>query len=180
MALYSSHYSQWYTAHSLLWHAETGRICHLARVSPVWKERGRGDVADKTSGRPVPAEPRDSRTRLGRSGERLAAAWLEARGYAITARNWHCSYGELDLIAHDRDEIVFVEVKTRRGTRMGAPEEAITRVKRRRLVASALAYLAEQSAEERPYRIDVIAVDLAPSGKLLAVRHFPRCVEMEE
>lgn len=131
--------------------------------------------------RPAAARsPDGNRTRLGRSGERLAATWLEARGYRITDRNWRCLYGELDLIAEDRGEIVFVEVKTRRGERMGAPEEAVTATKRRRLVSASLAYLTEHVAEEHPYRIDVIAVDLAPSGKLLAVRHFPRCVEMIE
>lgn len=129
---------------------------------------------------PASPAPRGSRTRLGRSGERLAAAWLEARGYHIAGQNWRCPYGELDLIAEDRGEVVFVEVKTRRGERMGAPVEAVTRTKRSRLVASALTYLAEHGMEERPYRIDVIAVDVAPSGKLLAVRHLPRCVEMED
>lgn len=120
-----------------------------------------------------------TRARLGRSGERLAAMWLESHGYRVTDQNWRCPYGELDVIAEEQGEIVFVEVKTRRGERMGAPEEAVTATKRRRLVASALAYLMEHGAEERPYRIDVIAVDLAPGGKLLGVRHFPRCVEME-
>lgn len=138
-------------------------------------------MVDDTTTRPAaPGKPGAGRAGLGRSGERLAATWLEARGYRIAGRNWRCPYGELDLIAEDGDELVFVEVKTRRGARMGTPEEAITRVKRRRLVESALAYLTEHGMEERLYRIDVVAVDLAPSGKLLGVRHYPRCIEMEE
>jgi hypothetical protein len=55
------------------------------------------------------------RMRLGASGERLAANWLEARGYQIIATNWHCAYGEADLIAEREGELIFVEVKTRRG-----------------------------------------------------------------
>jgi putative endonuclease len=127
-------------------------------------------------GSPRPAQRRG----LGVAGERLAAGWLEARGYRILARNWRCSYGEVDLIAEQAGELVFVEVKLRRGLAMGAPEEAVTRTKRQRLIATAQSYLAEQGAEQRPYRIDVLAIELEPSGALRAVRHFARCVEAEE
>lgn len=129
------------------------------------------------------------RKRLGGAGERLAATWLEARGYHIVARNWHCPYGEIDLIAEvaaqatgasGAGEIVFVEVKTRRGVAMGAPEEAITHAKRRHLIAAAQCYLAERGEEARAYRIDVIAVDLTNTGTLREVRHYPRCIEAEE
>ncbi|MGZ6390881.1 MAG: YraN family protein, partial [Ktedonobacterales bacterium] len=127
------------------------------------------------------------RKRLGDGGERLAATWLEARGYRIVARNWHCPYGEIDLIvevaataASGGDEIVFVEVKTRRGVAMGTPEEAITQAKRRHLIAAAQCYLAERGEEARAYRIDVIAVDLTTTGTLREVRHYPRCIEAEE
>ncbi|MFI5271609.1 MAG: YraN family protein [Ktedonobacterales bacterium] len=120
-----------------------------------------------------------ARSRLGGAGERLAAAWLAERGYRIVTRNWRCPYGEVDLVAEQAGELVFVEVKTRRGERLGAPEEAVTATKRRRLVATAASYLAAAGADDRPYRIDVIAVDLAPSGKLLGIRHFPSCVGEE-
>lgn len=122
------------------------------------------------------------RKRLGDAGERLAAGWLEQRGYAIRARNWRCPYGELDLVAERGGELVFVEVKTRRGERLGAPEEAVTLAKRRRLAASAACYLAEVAAgaDDVAYRIDVIAVDLAPSGRLREIRHYPAAVAEEE
>ncbi|MGZ3582012.1 MAG: YraN family protein [Ktedonobacterales bacterium] len=132
---------------------------------------------------------RDGRKRLGGGGERLAATWLEARGYRIIARNWRCPYGELDLVAENAaqatsasatGELVFVEVKTRRGVAMGAPEEAITQAKRRHLIAAAQCYLAERGEEARAYRIDVIAVDLTTTGTLREVRHYPRCIEAEE
>jgi putative endonuclease len=121
-----------------------------------------------------------ARKRLGASGERVAAGWLEARGYRIVARNWRCPYGELDLVAEHDGELVFVEVKTRRGQGHGAPEEAVTPVKRRRLIAAAQSYLAEAALEDRPYRIDVVAVDLGPAGAFLGVRHFPHSIGAEE
>ncbi len=64
----------------------------------------------------------NARGTLGSSGERLAAGWLEARGFRVLARNWRCAYGELDLIAEEAGELVFIEVKTRRGIAHGAPE----------------------------------------------------------
>jgi putative endonuclease len=119
------------------------------------------------------------RARLGASGERLAAGTLEAHGYQIVARNWRCVYGEIDLIAEDGDELVFVEVKTRRGARLGTPEEAITPAKRRRLIAAAQTYLAEQGAEQRPYRIDVVAVALSAAGRVEGVRLYRRAITEE-
>ena len=119
------------------------------------------------------------RARLGAAGERLAAQTLEARGYRLLATNWRCPYGELDVIAEDGAELVFVEVKTRRGTASGAPEEAITPAKRRRLLAAAQTYLAEQGAEDHPYRFDVVAVDLAPGGRLRAIRLYRRAIAEE-
>lgn len=120
-----------------------------------------------------------ARATLGAAGERLAAQALTARGYRILTSNWRCPAGELDLIAEDGAELVFVEVKTRRGTATGAPEEAITRPKRRRLLAAAQTYLAERGAEHHPYRFDVVAVDLAPNGKVRAVRLYRRAIEEE-
>ena len=121
-------------------------------------------------GRRGPAGGATPRARLGASGERVAALALERRGYRIIARNWRCTHGEIDLIAEDGGELVFVEVKTRRGDRLGAPEEAITPAKRQHLVAAAQAYLVEQADEQRSYRFDVVAVALAASGQLRAVR----------
>jgi putative endonuclease len=120
------------------------------------------------------------RMRLGAGGERLASGWLEARGYRIVATNWHCPYGEADLIAERARELIFVEVKTRRGETLGAPEEAVTAAKRRKLIATAQTYLMEHGAEDRAYRIDVIAVQLTPAGRLVEIRHYPAAVAQED
>lgn len=119
------------------------------------------------------------RARLGASGERLAAATLEREGYVIVARNWRCLYGEIDLVAEDGNELVFVEVKTRRGVRMGSPEEAVTPAKRRKLLASAQTYLAERGEEQRPYRVDVVAIELDEAGRLSAVRVHRHALQEE-
>jgi putative endonuclease len=118
--------------------------------------------------------------RLGASGARLAAGWLEARGYEIVGANWRCAYGEADLIAERAGELIFVEVKTRRGDSLGAPEEAVTVAKRRKLIATAQTYLMGRSAEDRPFRIDVIAVQLTPAGRLVEIRHYPAAVALDE
>ncbi|HEX6542601.1 MAG TPA: YraN family protein [Ktedonobacterales bacterium] len=117
---------------------------------------------------------------LGSAGERLAAGWLEARGYRVLARNWRCAYGELDVVAEEQGELVFVEVKTRRGVAHGAPEEAITATKRAHLIAAAQSYLMEQQRETQSCRIDVVAIQLDGQGRLISVRHYRSAVALEE
>jgi len=120
-----------------------------------------------------------SNKRLGASGEQLAADWLMRHGYRLLARNWRSPMGELDIISELGAELVFVEVKARHGVRMGAPEEAVTRAKQRRLIRVAQSYLMAHHQEQRPFRIDVIAIDIASSGEPLDIRHYPGCIEAE-
>jgi putative endonuclease len=119
---------------------------------------------------------RDGRRRLGAFGERLAAAHLEAKGYRIRARNFRCREGEIDIVAQDGDTLVFVEVRTRRGDALGGPAESVTAIKEARLVTAATAYV--QSLLEPPadQRIDVVAVQLSSSGRLLAIDHIEGAV----
>jgi putative endonuclease len=108
----------------------------------------------------------DARVRLGRRGENLAAVRLAELGYAIVGRNYRCPYGELDLIARHGDVWVFVEVRTRRGSRFGTPEESITPRKQAHLIAAAQHYLQAHALAEVPWRIDAVAIALAPGGRL--------------
>ena len=140
-------------------------------------ERERTGGRMPRSGDDPPSDRR--RVGLGRGGEHLAADWLVAHGLRVVARNWRCPYGEVDLIAEDADGLVFVEVKTRRGDRMGLPEEAITPTKRRRLITTVQAYLAEHQREDQPFRIDVLAIQLSPRGTLVEIRHYPHAVGEE-
>src|SRR5262249_54182515 len=113
-------------------------------------------------------EPR-SRRRMshvfGRAGERLAAVQLESQGYCILETNFRCRYGEIDLIVEDACDLVFVEVKMRRGTVSGLPEEAVDLRKRRRLLQVAAYYLALHEWAERSWRIDVVAIQLSSNGR---------------
>jgi putative endonuclease len=122
----------------------------------------------------------DERVRLGRFGERLAVAHLEAKGYAVLDRNFRCREGEIDIIAQNDGCLVFVEVRTRRGDAMGTALESVTPLKCARLVAAAEAYCQQhpQAAPER--RIDVIAVDLTPGGRLLQLQHIENAVSADE
>jgi putative endonuclease len=101
----------------------------------------------------------DSRRGTAQRGEALAALFLRLKGYRIEARNWRCPLGELDIVAWDRDTLVFVEVKARSGTSAGTPEEAVDPRKRARLVQLAQAYLARCRGPTPPCRFDVIAVE---------------------
>jgi putative endonuclease len=107
---------------------------------------------------------------IGRYGEDLAAKYLQDRGYSILERNWRCSLGEIDLIAKDRNSIVFVEVKTRNGIGYGHPFEAITANKVSRMRKLVAQWCAQNHQVGVKVRIDAIAV-LIRSGKV-AVEHL--------
>ena len=106
-----------------------------------------------------------ARNHLGQHGEDYVAQALQRAGYTILARNWHRAQGELDIIAQSppgtSTEIVFVEVRTRRGPLDAAVEAALESVngpKQARLLALAEAYLVENELENAIWRIDVAAV----------------------
>ena len=117
-----------------------------------------------------------ARKQLGALGERLAAQLLTQKGMRILARNWRCSRGEIDIIARDRDTLVIVEVKTRRGRNAGTPEEGVDERKQAKLCILAQCYI-ETIGWEGDARIDVVAVELSPAGQLLRVTHWPNAVE---
>jgi len=110
-----------------------------------------------------------ARRKLGDTGEEVAAHFLRARDYVVLSRNYRCSAGEIDLVCRDGETVVFVEVKTRRGLAFGIPEEAVTARKLARLAAAGQHYLQGQSPET-DWRIDVVAIKLDPSGKLIEIR----------
>ena len=119
---------------------------------------------------------KDGRRRLGAFGERLAAAHLMAKGYHIRARNFRCREGEIDIVAQDGETLVFVEVRTRRGDALGGAAESITAAKEARLVTAATAYVQQLPEPPAGQRIDVVAVQLSPGGRLLAIDHIEGAV----
>lgn len=97
---------------------------------------------------------------LGTQGEALAAQFLIGRGFALIAQNWRCASGEIDLIMHEGNELVFVEVKTRRSMAYGDPLEAVDAEKLARLHRLAAEWMREHHIRAR-YRIDVLGIILA-------------------
>ena len=102
----------------------------------------------------------DTRQFLGKTGEDLACAELERRGYAITARRYRSRFGEIDIVATCGDEIVFVEVKARAGDDFGGGAAAVTPWKQRRIAQMAVDYLSRHRLHDRPCRFDVVTVDV--------------------
>lgn len=107
-----------------------------------------------------------STTERGRWGEDLAAHALSAHGCEIVERNWRCPEGEVDLVVRDAQVWAFVEVKLRQGDSFGTPEEAVTSAKQARLLDCAGYYLAAHDLEDVAWRVDVVAIELAASGKV--------------
>ena len=104
---------------------------------------------------------KDPRRQLGDHGEDLAAAALKRQGYKILERNFVTPLGEIDLIARQGKVVVVVEVKTRRGSSFGAPQEAVNYAKQGRLRRLADYYLKAKRLTGSPVRFDVVAVTLA-------------------
>jgi putative endonuclease len=104
---------------------------------------------------------------LGQRGEQLARAYLTNKGYAILTTNWRCSHGELDIIARCGETVVFVEVRTRYADSTAPAFESINPRKQAKLAALAHLYLETAQLEDSPWRIDVIAVAIPPTGKPL-------------
>lgn len=99
----------------------------------------------------TPTDPKE----LGRQGEQRAATWYQDNGFAIVARNWRCEHGEIDVIAANDHVLVFCEVKSRASTRWGAPAEAVTPTKQRRLRRVASAWLQASTTRRKTVRFDV-------------------------
>ena len=109
----------------------------------------------------------DHRRALGANGEDAAAQWYEARGYRVLDRNWRTRDGELDLVVAGSGVTVFCEVKTRTSNAFGAPVEAITAAKQRRLRVLAAQWLAAHPGHRGDIRFDVASV--TPNGRGLDV-----------
>lgn len=105
----------------------------------------------------------------GRLGEDAAAEYLLSRGYRILRRNYRSRRAEIDIVARKEGVLVFVEVKARRGSSFGEPEEAVTREKLRRIRSAASAFLSREAGGERACRFDVVAVLFGRGGPV--IRH---------
>jgi len=105
------------------------------------------------------------RLSLGKKGELMAQKFLRQKGLKIIATNFYTPRGELDIIAQEKDELVFVEVKTRTSELFGKPEEAVDKRKQEKLQKLAEFFLAQHSRQNSPIRFDVVVVKLDPTLK---------------
>ena len=102
---------------------------------------------------------------LGKKGEELALRFLKKRGYQIIEKNYTCQMGEMDIIAREKDTLVFIEVKTRTSTIFGPPQLAVNNAKQRQLSKVALYYLKEKRLEDIKARFDVVAILLGQEAE---------------
>lgn len=107
---------------------------------------------------------------LGRTGEQLITEHVARLHWIILEKNLHSRFGEIDLIAQDGGEIVFIEVKTRKNLAYGYPQEAVNVFKLQKMMKTAQLYLLDKKWEHRPHRFDVFTVTAA-DGKML-IEHF--------
>jgi putative endonuclease len=125
----------------------------------------------------VVLDPSRLRRERGAAGERLAAGWLERAGCRILARNYRCFGGEVDLVVEEAGELAFVEVRTRRIGGMVGPEESVTHRKQQRILRAAHHYLQANDRADRPWRVDLVAVEVDSGGRVRRVEHLRSIVE---
>lgn len=112
--------------------------------------------------------------KVGRFGEDEAVKYLKQKGYKILDRNFSCKRGEIDIIALDKDEIVFIEIKARISLKYGLPSEAVTKNKLKHIYKTAEYYLYTRNLLNENTRIDVIEVYI--KNKQVIINHLKQVV----
>ncbi|MBO7247593.1 MAG: YraN family protein [Bacteroidaceae bacterium] len=107
---------------------------------------------------------------LGMTGEAVAVDYLLNNGYEIVDRNWRSGHKEIDIIAAKNGILVIVEVKTRKNSQYGNPEDAVTGRKIRRIVTATDAYLRLKMIDMQ-VRFDVITI-LIKDNSVLSIEHI--------
>lgn len=113
-----------------------------------------------------------SNKQTGDYGETLACEFLKKQSYKILERNFRIRGGEIDIIAKDIVDLVFVEVKTRYTHEFGSPAESVTPWKINFLIRASQFYLLKHKLMDKPYRIDVITIDFTNSGEVEHIKNI--------
>src|SRR4051794_24428739 len=109
----------------------------------------------------------------GQAGEAFVTGRLQRAGYQILDRNWHCRWGELDVVALEGNILVVVEVRVRTQSRYAAADDTVGPAKLARIMSAAVAYVEEHPEHrERIWRVDLVAITLRPDGVIDAYRHY--------
>jgi putative endonuclease len=107
----------------------------------------------------------------GKKGEQYAAHYLISKGYKIITTNYKVLGGEIDIIARYNLQLIFIEVKTRRGKNFGLPEDALGYHKLRKIKYTMFKYM-HDNYYRGPFRIDLIAIELGSIDELKHLRHY--------
>ncbi|MEJ2696036.1 MAG: YraN family protein [Candidatus Sulfobium sp.] len=112
---------------------------------------------------------------VGREGEEIALAFFRDRGYRILEKNYRTVFGEIDIIARDRDVLVFIEVKARTDDAFGSPFEAVHKKKREKIRKVALCFM-KKLRKEVPARFDVLSIERSRTGH--SIEHIKDAFEV--
>ena len=112
----------------------------------------------------------------GNLGEKLAAEFIRKQGYVILQTNYRCPEGEMDIVARQKDCLVFVEVRAKRGREFGSPEESITPAKMEKLRRVAAHYCQTHDDIPDSWRIDVVAVEIDRQNRPLRIEIIENAV----
>ena len=119
----------------------------------------------------------EARLALGQWGEEQAVLFLRRQGLKIVAQNYRTPVGEIDIIARSKRELLFVEVKTRRGTGYGLPQEAVGVRKQQQIIRTAQWYLKQEKLGKLQPRFDVVAILCQSDGRVM-IDHFPNAFSL--
>ncbi|NTW04877.1 MAG: YraN family protein [Peptococcaceae bacterium] len=114
-----------------------------------------------------------SRLILGRTGEKIALSYLKKSGLKLVESNFRCPLGELDIIARDKNYLVFIEVRTVSGVSKGKAQESIGIKKQKKIKQLALMYLSLHNLRDIPVRFDVIAINIDPIDSSDKIEYIP-------
>ena len=107
----------------------------------------------------------------GSLGENIAKEYLEDKGYKIIKRNYKTKYAEIDIIAKNKDILVFVEVRTKKGEQFGTPEDTLNKIKLVKVKRNAIAYSAAKRWQGL-CRIDAICIVLNQDNVVKRMKHY--------
>ncbi len=117
------------------------------------------------------------RKSTGALGEKLAQDFLKKKGYNILEANYRCREGEIDIVARQKDCLVFVEVRTKSNLEFGTPEESITTTKMRHLERAAQYYRQNHDKLPDSWRIDLVAIELDVNNKPKRIELIENAIE---
>ena len=115
---------------------------------------------------------------VGKKGEDFCASHYENQGFEIAERNYHCRFGEIDVIAENESTLAFIEVKTRSENQMLEAKDAVTLSKQKKIILTAMDYISKNN-KDKILRFDVFEV-IHKDGRLVKFRKTEGAFEADE